>query len=59
MDVVQDRFRVEEWPHGLRCCDCDHSFLNGEAYGSRLEAVTQEGIPVTVIACVVCLGLPF
>ena len=46
-----------EWPHGLRCMDCDERIALGYAYSKRLIGVAGD-CPVVEIVCVPCaLGL--
>ncbi len=44
----------EEWPHGLRCMDCDTTLGEGTAYSKRLTAIHDEGYPVVEIVCAPC-----
>jgi len=54
----------EQWPHGLRCMDCDVRLTAGSAYSKRLVAIagtgTFAGEPTYVveIVCAPCaLGM--
>jgi hypothetical protein len=47
----------EEWPHGLRCLECDAELGAGDAYSKRLVAFFQ-GSPIVELVCAPCgLGL--
>lgn len=49
-----------DWPHGLRCMDCDRELSDGDRYTSRIVAF-QDDIPVMEIICLECAlraGLP-
>lgn len=54
-DSYPDAQRVTEadFPHGLRCADCDRVMEVGEKYSARLESFVDD-IPLTVITCVPC-----
>lgn len=43
-----------EWPHGLRCIDCDRKLAEGDRYATRLEAFTEDGTPITEVICLEC-----
>lgn len=50
-------FDPEQWPHGLRCMDCDREFVEGQPVAERLTAMTEhQGEPAAVvdIVCVSC-----
>lgn len=47
----------EEWPHGLRCMDCNDLFIEGQPIAERLTGMTEvEGEPAfsIEIICVPC-----
>jgi hypothetical protein len=48
----------EDWPHGLRCMDCEAELDEGTAYSKRLVGIAASGEPISEIVCVPCgLGL--
>ncbi len=42
-----------DWPHGLRCLECDERLVEGMAYSQRLVAMAGKW-PVLEIVCVPC-----
>jgi hypothetical protein len=44
----------EQWPHGLRCMDCDKRLTAGSAYSKRLVELDAEGDPIVEIVCLPC-----
>lgn len=50
-------YHAEDWPHGLRCIDCDKTMEEGDRYASRLEGFIDE-TPVTYIVCLECALAP-
>lgn len=47
----------EDWPHGLRCLDCDSELSVGAAYSKRLVGIF-DGSPIVELVCAPCgLGL--
>lgn len=42
-----------DFPHGLRCADCDREMEPGEHYSARLEGFVDE-VPLTVLTCELC-----
>lgn len=44
---------AEEWPHGLRCMDCDTSLDDGDPYSERLGGFVDE-TPAVEIVCLSC-----
>ena len=52
-----EEYRTEDWPHGLRCIDCNRELGGGDRYASRLEAF-QDDIPITEIICLECALAP-
>lgn len=56
MDVAPygKKYREEDFPHGLRCIDCDRALAEGDRYATRLEAFTGDGVPITEIICLEC-----
>lgn len=55
MDHRPDRYLIEpgEFPHGLRCMDCDESLTPGDTYSKRLVAFMGDE-PVVELICVPC-----
>jgi hypothetical protein len=60
------RYQSAEWPHGLRCIECDHLFSEGQPYSERLDSIADpvpgltgpDPVPITEIVCVPCgMGL--
>jgi hypothetical protein len=45
----------EDWPHGLRCMDCDRPLRGGDKYMERLAGF-DTGAPVTEAVCLNCGG---
>lgn len=45
--------RREDWPHGLRCMDCDTKLDNGDLYSERLSGFVDE-TPAVEIVCLNC-----
>lgn len=45
--------RAIEWPHGLRCWDCDTILDDGDLYSERLSGFVDE-TPAVEIVCVTC-----
>lgn len=52
-----------DWPHGLRCADCERVLLDGDRYSERLIGLepipcngpgTCDAWPVTEIVCLRC-----
>lgn len=41
------------WPHGLRCCECNHLFREGDRFSERLDSFVGDS-PVVLIVCVRC-----
>jgi RNase P subunit RPR2 len=46
-------YREEEWPHGLRCAQCDHLLSDGERYSQRLHGF-QDDVPILLVVCASC-----
>lgn len=46
--------RAEEWPHGLRCMDCDRPLRDGDRYTKRVDSMIGDAV-VTEIVCVPCV----
>jgi hypothetical protein len=47
----------EDWPHGLRCLDCNAELGAGTTYSKRLVAVFEDS-PIVELVCAPCgLGL--
>jgi hypothetical protein len=46
-------YREEDWPHGLRCIDCDRLLADGDRYATRLTGF-QDEIPITEVVCLEC-----
>lgn len=44
----------DQWPHGLRCIDCERLLGEGDRYATRLEAISGDGIPIVEIICLEC-----
>ena len=42
-----------DWPHGLRCMDCDTDLDDGDPYSERLTAFIDE-TPAVQIVCLSC-----
>lgn len=45
--------RTEEWPHGLRCFDCNTNLDDGDPYSERLYGFVDE-VPAVEIVCISC-----
>lgn len=52
-DATGTRVAAEDWPHGLRCMDCDATIPEGTFYSKRLIAADEHAV-VTEIVCVPC-----
>jgi hypothetical protein len=46
-------YHDDEWPHGLRCAECQYLFQEGERYSRHLHAF-QDDVPILKIVCVGC-----
>lgn len=46
--------RTEEWPHGIRCMDCDRELRDGDIYSERLTDLTPDGVPIVELVCSDC-----
>jgi hypothetical protein len=54
-DTIYGReFDANDWPHGLRCLDCDRKLEDGDRYATRLQGFAVDGTPVTEIICLEC-----
>lgn len=53
-DVLGVLVETEDWPHGLRCADCNRLLEDGDRYSERLDSFTGDGVPLVVIVCVGC-----
>jgi hypothetical protein len=47
--------RGSDWPHGLRCMECDRVLPDGSIYGEQLVGLVGE-TPVTEVVCADCDG---
>lgn len=50
-------FDPDEFPHGLRCIDCEREITVGDRWASRLEALDEwdgEPVSITEILCLEC-----
>src|SRR6187551_3654299 len=45
---------AEDWPHGLRCAECNRCLKDGDRYSKRLDGLTDDGVPTVLIVCVGC-----
>jgi hypothetical protein len=45
--------RIEDWPWGLRCMDCDRGLGEGDAFSERLTDIV-EGVPLVEVVCLDC-----
>lgn len=43
----------KDWPHGLRCMDCDIGLNEGDVYSERLTEVVN-GVPLVEVVCLSC-----
>jgi hypothetical protein len=60
--MVQPIVRAEDWPHGLRCADCDTEMGDGDLYSEQLTGIAGESgdrpLFTVRIVCISCgLGL--
>lgn len=46
--------REGDYPHGLRCMDCDRRLRPGDTLAKRLVAITPDGTFVTETVCALC-----
>jgi hypothetical protein len=46
-------YRAVDWPHGLRCAECQVPFREGMPYSERLTGF-QDDNPMLLIICVGC-----
>lgn len=53
MVMIQPIVRPEQFPHGLRCMDCQVELKVGDPYSLRLDDIVS-GVPVTEITCLDC-----
>ena len=44
----------DDYPHGLRCMDCNRSLLPGDAISKRLVAIASDGMTITETVCILC-----
>jgi hypothetical protein len=49
-----NRVQLADWPHGVRCAECDHLFTEGEPYHQTLQSMFEDGTPVLLIVCGDC-----
>lgn len=45
--------RHADWPHGLRCGECDEEITDGERYSTVLEGFLED-VPIALVVCVTC-----
>ena len=45
--------QAEDWPHGLRCIECDAILEDGSLYSERLSGFVDE-TPAVEIVCMEC-----
>jgi hypothetical protein len=45
---------TEEFPAGLRCCDCGNEILPGDYYEAAPVGMTEGGVPVEELVCLRC-----
>ena len=51
---VTSHYVAEEWPHGLRCAECDHLYIEGETLHKQPHGMLEDGTPVLLIVCWDC-----
>jgi hypothetical protein len=49
-------FDPGDWPHGLRCMDCDQPFVEGQPISERLVAMGKYADDPAVVVELVCVG---
>jgi hypothetical protein len=45
--------RTQDWPHGLRCGECDRVMNDGDRYAKQLVGMAGD-TPVVMIVCCPC-----
>lgn len=55
-DVGTSLFDSSEWPHGLRCMDCEDAFVDGQPIAKRLVSMTEYADEPAFVAEVICVG---
>jgi len=48
------KVKPKDWPHGLRCADCNRRLGKGDRYCTRLEGMVDD-VPLVVIVCPLCM----
>lgn len=51
--MIPSLVRTEEWPHGLRCMDCDTDLNEGDTYSERLTEIVNS-VPLVEVVCLPC-----
>lgn len=51
--VEQRTYAADDWPHGLRCSECDTLFIEGQPISERLDCFIGD-MPCVVLVCVGC-----
>lgn len=46
-------YNDDDWPHGLRCAQCDRLMQEGDRFSERLDSMIDE-TPIALIVCVSC-----
>jgi hypothetical protein len=49
-------YAAEDWPHGLRCMDCEALFADGQPIAERLTALTEYADEPAFVVDVICVG---
>jgi len=45
--------KTEDWPHGLRCMECNRELVEGDQYSERLSGFVDD-TPAVHIICAEC-----
>lgn len=53
MSTYGTEYVETDWPHGLRCADCDKLLGEGDRYASKLDSFIGD-VPVVLIVCLEC-----
>ena len=55
METYGTEYKNEDWPHGLRCIDCDKLMQEGDRYATRLIGMSEYAFEPAVVSEVICL----
>ncbi len=53
METLGLLYKDTDWPHGLMCAECPHTFGEGERFSMDLYAFSDD-VPMVRVLCVAC-----